>query len=245
MELVNAKVDVIVAEGEAAALAAKAATRLVPIVMAISGDPVRAGLVSSLARPAGNITGVTSFSLELVPKRLELLKEVAPSTTQVAVLWNPSAGRESEWRALRVAASQLGVTLQSLELHRPTDVGPLLDRALKQGADGLLLLDDSLTMSLARDITIAAERRRLPAIYGWDPYVTGGSNGLMAYGPTVWDLTLKIATYVDKILKGAKPGDLPVEQPTRFELVVNMRAAKALGLAVPQSILVRADRTLE
>jgi putative tryptophan/tyrosine transport system substrate-binding protein len=245
-ELIDARVDIIVAEGVAAALAAKAATRTVPIVMAISSDPVRVGLVASLARPGGNVTGVTSFSLELVAKRLQLLKEIVPKASRVAVLWNPaSPEKELEWKALRAAASQLGVTLQSLELRRPGDLEPRLASAGNERAGALLLLDDSLTLSLAREITTAVEKRQLPAIYGWDPYLTSGNNGLMAYGPTAWDLTLAITKYVDKILRGAKPGDLPVEQPTKFELVINMRAAKALGLTVPASILLRADRLLE
>jgi putative ABC transport system substrate-binding protein len=244
--LVNAQVDVIVAEGTAAALAAKAATRVVPIVMAIGGDPVQAGLVTNLARPGGNVTGVTSFSLELIPKRLELLKEIVPSATRVAVLWNAASPEKAqEWKALRAAAGQLNVTLHSLELRRANAVEPLLDGAVKQRAAGLLVLDDSLTLSLAREITTAAERRRLPAIYGWDSYVRPPNNGLAAYGPTAWDLTARVANYVDRILRGARPADLPVEQPARFELTVNMGAAKALGLTVPQSILVRADRLLK
>jgi putative ABC transport system substrate-binding protein len=227
-------------------LAAKAATRLVPIVMAIGGDPVQAGLVANLARPGGNVTGVTSFSLELVGKRLELLKEIVPSATRVAVLWNAaSPEKELEWKALRVAASQLNVTLHSLELRRANDVEPLLDGAVKQRAAGLLVLDDSLTLSLAREITTAAERGRLPAIYGWDFYVRPPNKGLVAYGPTAWDLTARVANYVARILRGARPGDLPVEQPTTFELTVNMRTAKVLGLTLPQSILARADRLLE
>ncbi|HSE04092.1 MAG TPA: ABC transporter substrate-binding protein [Methylomirabilota bacterium] len=245
-DLVNGQVDVIVAEGTSAALAAKAATRLVPIVMAIGGDPVQAGLVANLARPGGNVTGVTSFSLELVAKRLQLIKEIVPSATRVAVLWNPaSAEKELEWKALRLAASQLNVTLHSLEVRRANAVEPLLDGAVKQRAAGLLVLDDSLTLSLARDITTAAETRRLPAIYGWDFYVRPPNNGLVAYGPTAWDLTARVANYVDRILRGAKPGDLPVEQPARFELTVNIEAAKVVGLTLPQSILVRADRLLE
>jgi putative ABC transport system substrate-binding protein len=245
-ELLDARVDIIVAEGVAAALAAKAATRTVPIVMAISGDPVRAGLVASLARPGGNLTGITSFSLELVAKRLQLLKEIVPQASRVAVLWNPaSPEKELEWKALRAAGSQLGLTLQSLELRRPGDLEARLDSAVNERAGALLLLDDSLTLSLAKEITTAIEKRRLPAIYGWDDYLRSGNSGLIAYGPTAWDLAKTIVRYVDKILAGVKPGDLPVEQPTRFEFVINVKAAKALGLAVPASILLRADRVLE
>jgi putative ABC transport system substrate-binding protein len=245
-ELVAERVDLIVAEGIAAALAAKAATRSIPIIIAIGGDPVRLGLVQSLAQPGGNVTGITSFSLELVAKRLQLLKEIAPKPSRVGVLWNPaSPGKELEWTALRAAASQLGVTLQSLELRRLDDLEPRLDGAVREGAGALVVLDDSLTLSLASDIARAAERRRLPAIYGWDTYVTGVNNGLVAYGPTAWDLAKTVTEYVDKILGGARPRDLPVEQPTRFELVVNLKAAKALGLTVPPAILIRADRLLE
>jgi putative ABC transport system substrate-binding protein len=245
-ELVAARVDVIVAEGVPAALAAKATTRTVPIVMAINGDPVQLGLVASLARPGGNVTGITSFSQELAAKRLQFLKEIVPKASRVAVLWNPaSPEKEFEWKVLRAAASQLGVTLQSLELRRPGDLEPRLDRAVKEGAGALLLLDDSLTLSLATEITRAVERRQLPAIYAWDPYLTGSNSGLMSYGPTAWDLTKSLTTYVDKILRGARPGDLPVEQPTNFEFVINMQAAKALGLTFPPSILQSADRLIE
>jgi putative ABC transport system substrate-binding protein len=214
--------------------------------MAINGDPVQLGLVASLARPGGNVTGITSFSQELAAKRLQFLKEIVPKASRVAVLWNPaSPEKEFEWKVLRAAASQLGVTLQSLELRRPGDLEPRLDRAVKEGAGALLLLDDSLTLSLATEITRAVERRQLPAIYAWDPYLTGSNSGLMSYGPTAWDLTKSLTTYVDKILRGAKPGDLPVAQPTTFELVINVKAAKALGLTVPPSILLGADRLLE
>ncbi len=177
-ELVAARVDIIVADGIPAALAAKTTTRTVPIVMAISGDPVQAGLVASLARPGGNITGVTTLSLELVAKRLQLIKEVVPKASRVAVLWNPaSPEKELEWKELRSAASRLGVTLQSLELRRPGDLAPRLDSAVNERAGALLLLDDSLTLSLAVDITTEVDKRRLPAIYGWDRYMTGENKG--------------------------------------------------------------------
>jgi ABC-type uncharacterized transport system substrate-binding protein len=245
-ELVAARVDIIVAEGTAAALAAKAATRTVPIVMAVTGDPVRAGLVASLARPGGNVTGVTSLSPELVAKRLELIKELVPRASRVAVLWNPaSPEKELEWKILRSAASRLGVTLQSLELHRHGDLAPLLDSAVSERADALLLLEDSLTLSLAGDITTQIDRRRLPAIYGWDRYMTVSQQGLMMYGPSLWELASTSAKYVDRILKNAKPGDLPVEQPTKFELVINVKAATVLGLTIPSSLRSRADRLLE
>jgi putative ABC transport system substrate-binding protein len=245
-ELVGARVDIIVAEGTAAALAAKAATRTVPIVIAISGDPVQAGLVANLARPGGNVTGVTSLSLELVAKRLQLIKEVVPKASRVAILWNPaSPEKELEWKELRSAASRLGVTLQSLELRRPGDLAPRLDSAVSERAGALLLLDDSLTLSLAVDITTEVDKRRLPAIYGWDRYMTVEKKALMVYGPSAWDLASTAAKYVDRILKGAKPADLPVEQPTKFELVINLKAAKALGLTIPPSLLLRADRVIE
>ena len=146
---------------------------------------------------------------------------------------------------MRAAASQLGVTLQSLELRRLDDLEPRLDSAVRGGAGALLVLDDSLTLSLASVLPRAIERRKLPAIYGWDAYVTGVNNGLVAYGPTAWDLAKTVSEYVDKILRGAKPGDLPVEQPTKFEFVINMQAAKALGLTLPPSILQSADRLIE
>jgi putative ABC transport system substrate-binding protein len=245
-ELVDARVDIIVADGTVAALAAKAATQTIPIVMAISGDPIQAGLVATLARPGGNVTGVTSLSLELVAKRLQLIKEVVPKAGRVAVLWNPgNPEKELEWRKLRAASSRLAVRLQSLELRRPEDLDPQLDIAVNQRADALLVLEDSLTLSLASEITTTVERRRLPAIYGWDRYVTVEKKGLMVYGPTVWELTNTAASYADRILQGAKPGDLPVVQPTKFELVINVKAAKALGLTIPRSLLIRADRVIE
>jgi putative ABC transport system substrate-binding protein len=245
-ELVAARVDIIVAEGNAAASAAKAVTQAVPIVMAISGDPVQTGLVASLARPGGNVTGVTSLSLELVAKRLQLIKDVVPKASRVSVLWNPaSPEKELEWKELRTAASRLGVTLQSLELRRPVDLEPRLDSAVNERAGALLLLDDSLTLSLAIEITTAVGKRRLPAIYGWDRYMTVEKKGLMAYGPAVGELAKTAASYVDRILRSAKPGDLPVQQPTKFELVINVKAAKELGLTIPTSILLRADRVIE
>lgn len=245
-ELVDARVQIIVAEGSAAALAAKAVTRTIPIVMVISGDPVQLGLVATLARPGGNVTGVTALSLDLVAKRLQLVKEVVPKARRVGVLWNPaSPDKKPEWEALRTAADRLGIALQSLELRRAGDLEPRLDDAIKERADALLLLDDSLTLSLATEITTAVEKRRLPTIYGWDRYLTVDKKGLMAYGPSVRDLANRAARYVNQILKGARPADLPVEQPTEFELVINMRAAKALGLAIPASLLLRADRVIE
>jgi putative ABC transport system substrate-binding protein len=245
-ELVAARVDIIVAEGTAAALAAKAATRAVPIVMAISGDPVQAGLVANLARPGGNVTGVTSLSLELIAKRLQLIKEVVPKARRVAVLWHPgSPEKELEWKELRAAATNLGVTLHSLELHRPSDLVPRLDSAVAERADAMLLLEDSLTLSLAQDIATEIDKRQLPAIYGWDRYMTEGKKGLLAYGPSLWDLAGTAARYVDRILSHARPGDLPVEQPTKFELVINAKAAKGLGLTIPPAVLLRADRVIE
>lgn len=245
-ELVAARVHIIVAEGTAAALAAKAATRTVPIVMAISGDPVQAGLVASLAGPGGNVTGVTSLSLELIAKRLQLIKEVLPKARRVAILWNPgSPEKELEWKELRSAASTLGVTLQSLELHRPSDLVRRLDSAVTERAGAVLLLEDSLTLSLAEDIATEIDKRQLPAIYGWDRYVTEGKKGLIVYGPSVFELASTAARYVDRILSGAKPGELPVEQPTKFELVINTKAAKSLGLRIPPSMLLRADRVIE
>jgi putative ABC transport system substrate-binding protein len=245
-ELVAARVDLIVAEGTAAALAAKAATQTVPIVMVISGDPVEAGLVANLARPGGNVTGVTSLSLELIAKRLQLLTEVVPRTRRVAVLWNPaSPEKELEWKELRSAATRLGVTLQSLELHRRSDLGLRLDAAVAERANALMLLEDSLTLSLAENIATEVEKRRLPTIYGWERYITAGKKGLVAYGPSVWELASAATRYVDRILSHTKPGDLPVERPTKFELIINVGAARRLGLTIPPTVLLRADRVLE
>jgi|SRR5437867_4962784 len=243
-ELVSLKVDVIVAGGTPAPLAAKHATRTIPIVMAAAGDPVGSGLVASLARPGGNVTGLGALSPELGGKRLQLLKEVVPGVSRVAVLWNAAnpyavlVARETE-----AAARTLGVQAQSLEVRGPDDFENALPAAIRGGAGALIVVEDPLTFQYRMRIADFAARNRLPAIDGYREYAEAGA--LMAYGANLADLYRRAATYVDKILKGAKPADLPVEQPTKFELVINIKTAKALGLTIPPSLLLRADQVIE
>jgi len=243
-ELVNLKVDVIVAGGTPPPLAAKHATRTIPIVMAAAGDPVGSGLVASLARPGGNVTGLSTFTPELAGKRLQLLKEVVPGVSRVAVLWNaanPYAALVT--RETEAAARKLGVQVQSLEVRGPDDFEHALPAAIRGRAGALIVVDDPLTFLYRMRIADFAARNRLPAMYGFREYAEAG--GLMAFGANLADLYRRAATYVDKILKGAKPADLPVEQPTKFELVINMKIANALGLTIPQSVLVRADEIIQ
>jgi len=243
-ELVSLKVDVIVAPGTPAPLAAKRVTRTIPIVMAAAGDPVGTGLVATLAQPGGNVTGLSNFSAELAGKRLQLQKEVLPGVSRVAVLWNsanPVAAllmRETE-----TAARTLGLQVQSVEVRRPEDFENALPAAISGGAGALFVIDDPLVFSSRMRIADFAVRNRLPATAFYNEFAKAG--GLMAYGPNLAHQFRRAALYVDKILKGAKPADLPVEQPTQFELVINMKTAKALGLTIPQPVLLRADQLIE
>ncbi len=244
-ELVRLNVDVIVTSTTPAIQAAKKATSTIPIVMAAVGDPVVTGLVAGLARPGGNITGLSLLAPELAGKRLELLKETLPRLSRVAVLWNSaSPAMVHTFREARVAAEALGVRLQSLEVQGdPTDFERAFSAIAKERPDGLFVTLDPFTSLHRGRIAELAAQHRLPAIYELREFVDAG--GLMAYGPSSRDLWRRAATYVDKILKGAKPGDLPVEQPTRFELVINLKTARALGLTIPQSVLLRADHLIE
>ena len=244
-ELVRLKVDVIVAPDPPAASAARNATRTIPIVMRSSSDPVEAGLVASIARPGGNITGVYSIAEELVGKRLELLKAVVPRVSRVAVLWDPDFPASARWfREAEVAARSLGVQLQSLEVRCPNpDYESAFGVATRGHAGALITLRNPPIVFHQRRIVNLATKSRLPAIYDDREFVESG--GLMSYGANLADMYRRAATYVDKILKGAKPADLPVEQPTRFELVINLKTAKALGLTIPRSILVRADQVIQ
>ncbi len=222
-ELVALKVDVIVAADTPAALAAKKATRTLPIVFIGAGDPVTIGLVTSLARPGGNVTGLSLLAPELVGKRLELLKQAVPGVGRVAALWQPGfVGERTEKDMLK----EVEVAARA-----------------RARADALTVLGSAMFANERRRVVDLAAKNRLPGVYGFREYVDAG--GLMAYGPNVADLFQRAATYADKILKGAKPGDLPVEQPTKFELVLNLKTAKALGLTIPQSVLVRADQVIE
>ena len=243
-ELVSLKVDVIVTRGTPAVLAAKKATGSIPIVMATSADPPGYGIVSSLARPGGNVTGLTTIAVELAGKRLQLLRETLPRIARVAELANmTNPASAANWRQLDVTARSLGLEPQLLDVRHPEDFARAFDAATKQRADALVVANDTLTQSNLRRIVDLSATHRLPAIYASREFVDAG--GLFAYGAKQSDLYRRAASYVDKILKGAKPADLPVEQPTTYELVVNMKTAKALGLTIPQSVLLRADQVIE
>jgi putative ABC transport system substrate-binding protein len=246
-ELVALKVDVIVASGTLAALAAKQATGTLPIVFSPAGDPVGSGLVTSLARPGGNVTGLSAFAPELVSKRLELLTQAVPGVSRVAVLWQPGAfGERTEKDTLKraeVAARELGVQLQFVEARGPADFARAFSDMSMARAGALTVLGSNMFVSERRRLVDLAARNRLPAVYPARQYVDDG--GLMAYGANLADLFRRAATYVDKILKGAKPADLPVEQPTKFELVINMKTAKALGLELPSLLVAQADEVIE
>ena len=243
-ELVRLKVDVIVAASPPATEAAKRATSTIPIVFAVSGDPVAEGLVTSLARPGGNITGLATISPELVGKQLEMLKGVAPKVTRVAVLQNPSTGLHPvALRQAEDAARALGVQLQILEARTPSEIDAAFAAMSSQRAGGVLVLRDAMFRAQRAQIVALAAKSRLPAVYGFREQAEAG--GLMAYGASVPQLFRRAATYVDKILKGAKPAELPVEQPTKYELVINLKTARTLGLTIPPSLLRRADQIID
>ena len=246
-ELLALKVDVIVAGGTPAALAAKQATTTLPIVFAAAGDPVTSGLVTSLARPGGNVTGLSMLSPDLVGKCLEQLKQAVPGVSRVAVLWQPGAVPErtekETLKAAEVAGRALGVQLQFVEARGPEDFDRAFSEITRARPGALTVLPSSMFISERRRLVDLAAKNRLPAVASVREFVDAGI--FMAYGPNLPDLNRRAATYVDKILKGTKPGDLPVEQPTKFELVINMKTAKALGLTIPPSVLVRADQVFE
>jgi len=247
-ELVGLKVDVIVAAGAPHALAAKQATKTIPIVFASgSSDPVTDGLVTSLARPGGNVTGLTGLGPGLVGKCLEQLTQAVPGVTRVDALWQPGAvGKRTEEEMLKgaeVAARALGVRLQFVEARGPADFDRAFSDMTRVHTGALTVLPSAMFFNERRRLVDLAAKTRLPAVYPGREFVEAG--GLMAYGPNLADLFRRAATYVDKILKGAKPGDLPVEQPTKFELVINLKTAKALGLTIPPSLLQRADQVIE
>jgi putative tryptophan/tyrosine transport system substrate-binding protein len=242
-ELVSLKVDVIVAAATVAVQAAKQATKTIPIVTPIINDSVETGLVASLARPGGNITGLTLISSQLSGKRLELLKEVVPRLSRVAVLSTPTAiGFPAQMTETKVAARALGVQLQPLEVRGSDDFERVFQAATKEQAGALITLDDAFVFTHRTRIVKLAAKSRLPAIYGFREFVDAG--GLMSYAANLSDMYRRAATYVDKILKGAKPADLPVEQPTKFEFIINLKAAKQIGLTVPPNMLARADKVM-
>ncbi len=241
-ELVASHVDVIVAVG-ASAWAAKQQTSTVPIVIAFSGDPVGTGMVSNLARPGANLTGVSLMSSDLAAKRLELLKQTSPRIAHLAVLYNPAERASApELQETEAAARTLGVTLQPLEGRRPDDLERLFAAAAGGRADALIVFAHGFAFENRGRIIELAERQHLPTMYGWRELVDAG--GLMSYGPNVHAMVRRAASYVDRIMKGAKPGDLPIEQPTKFELIINLNTAKAIGLTIPQSVLVQADEVI-
>ncbi len=244
-ELVRVKVDVIVTATDLAIQATKQHTGAIPIVMANSTDPVGTGFVASLARPGGNITGLTAISPELSGKRLELLKEAVPKISRVAFLWNRDvAGTALEHKETETAARLLKLDIQSVEVRRVEDIDSALAALTRERANALILPAQNPVLFANREkITDFTVKRRLPSMYPRKEFVDAG--GLMSYGPNQSDMWRRAATYVDKILKGTKPGDLPVERPIKFELVINLKAAKQIGLTIPQSVLYRADKVIK
>lgn len=242
-ELLATRVDVIVTGGPAIR-AAPFAAQSVPVVFGFSGNPVDAGIVASFGRPGGNATGVSFLALDLAVKRVEVLKEAAPRITRLAVLSNPGhPGEASELRATREAAATLGVEIDYRQVTRDEEFGPAFAAIATAGCDGLLSFPDALMLFNREPIAAFARRERLPSIGGWKPFTQAGA--LVSYGPVLRDSYARLAFFVDKILNGAKPADLPVEQPTRFELVINLNTAQALGLTIPSSLLLRADEVIE
>ena len=243
-ELVRLGVDVLVTAGTPAALALQNATRTIPIVFTSVGDPVAAGLVDSLARPGGNITGFTEISAVLAGKRLELLKETIPKLSRVAVLWNPrNPGNAQQWKESQLAARELGLQLHSLEVSSADKYESAFKEAVKARSAALAVAQDSLFNVNEKLIAELAIKNRLPSIYTRREFVESG--GLMSYGNDRAEPYRRAALIVDKILKGAKPADLPVEQPTKFELVINLKTAKALGLTIPPVVLMRAEKVIK
>src|SRR6266850_1873410 len=244
-ELVQLKVDVLVTGSNPVVAAAKQVTVTVPVVMAVSRDPVGAGFIASLARPGGNITGLANDpGPEIIGKYLELLKEAAPRVSRVAYLWNPvPPGAGTYKNAVESAARTLGVTFQSVEVRGREEFEGAFAAMVRERANGVVVAVDPVFVGPRSQVVLLAARNRLPAVYGLREFAEVG--GLMSYGPNIADQFRRAATYVDKILKGAKPGDLAVEQATKFELVINLKTAKALGLTVPDSLLRRADEVIQ
>jgi len=243
-ELVRLGVDVLVtSSGDPAIRALQQATSTIPIVMAVSVDPVGTGLVASLARPGGNITGLSIMAAEVGGKRLELLKQAVPQASRVAVLWNPAhPGKEIEWQDTQVAARALGVTLHAVEVRDPADFDGAFVAIARERPDVLIVFTEVLTLTHQRQIVDFATQHRLPMISESREFAATG--GLMTYGASLPALFRRAAYYVDRILKGAKPADLPIEQPTKFELVINLKTAQVLGLTIPPALLFQADEVI-
>jgi putative tryptophan/tyrosine transport system substrate-binding protein len=243
-ELVRASPEIIVTGSAAAAVAAKQATSSIPIVTIFTADPVGSGLAASLARPGGNLTGLSNIMEDTAGKELELLKTAAPNATRISILTNPgNPAHAKELQGAREAAATLGADLVPVEVRAPGEIDNAFAEIKGARVDALVVLADPLFTGQATPIADFAVKQKLPAIYGLSEHVRAG--GLMSYGPDLKDSYRRAALYVDKILKGAKPADLPIEQPIKVELVINMKTAKALGLAVPQSLLARADEIIE
>ena len=243
-ELVRRKVDVIVVPATQNVIAAQQASRTIPIVMAGAGDPVRSGLVATLARPGGNVTGLTLLGSEIVGKQLALFKETVPRVSRVAALGNPNNPAYAQWlEELKAAARSLGIPLQILEGREPGDFERTFAAMAKERAGALFVSGDGMFLLHRTRLVELAAKHRLPAMYGMREHVDAG--GLMFYGPSMRESFRRAAIYVDKILKGAKPADLPVERPTKFDLIINLKTAKTLGLTIPPSVLVRADEILQ
>ena len=242
-ELVRLKVDVIVTAGPTTTRAAKAATATIPIVMTADPDPVGNGFVASLAHPGGNITGLSNLAPEISGKQMELLKETVPKLSRVAVLWTSTVGQALQLREIGLAAGPLSVQLQSLDVLGPKDIETAFRAASEQRAEAFIVFGGPILNTQITRILEYVVKIRLPAIYPQSQYVEAG--GLMSYGVNVTDLDRRAATYVDKILKGAKPADLPVEQPKKFEFIINLQAAKQIGLTIPPNVLARADRVIK
>jgi putative tryptophan/tyrosine transport system substrate-binding protein len=243
-DLVRLPVDVILTEGTLAARAAKQATLQIPIVMGVVAEPVESGLVTNLARPGGNITGFTSLTPELGTKRLGLLKEAFPNMTRVGVLRNPSnPGNVLQLASIKEAASRLGIAVETAEAETRNAIAPALDHLQGRGVSAIVVLADSVFFNEHKLIVLLITAKRLPAIY--PDRVHADSGGMIFYGPDVTDNFRRAADYVDRLLNGAKPGDLPVQQPTKFELIINVAAAKAIGVEIPAGLVLRADEVIE
>jgi putative tryptophan/tyrosine transport system substrate-binding protein len=244
-DLVQLKVDVLVTGSNPVIAAVKQATATIPIVMAVSRDPVGAKFIASLARPGGNITGFANDTApEIIGKNLEFLKEAVPRVSRVAFLWNPvPPGAGTSKNVVESAARNLGLTLQSVEVRGRNEFEGAFAAMVRERANGVVVAQDPITFGSRSQVVLLAARSRLPAVYGVREFAEAG--GLMSYGPNIADQFRRAALYVDKIFKGAKPGDLPVAQATKLELVINLKTAKALGLTIPQSLLLRADQVIE
>ncbi len=243
-EILGTRPDVLVTAGSEAILTLKRATDVVPIVMATVMDPVALGITPSLAKPGGNLTGLAILSLELTSKRLQLLKEAFPRLSRVAVLWNPdNPGNALVLKEVEIAAQALGLRWQGFAVQRPDKLVEAFEAVVGAQCNGILAIEDSVLFSHLSRIVESAARSRLPAMYAFRQFADAG--GLMSYGPNTPDSFRRAAVYVHKILKGAKPADLPIEQPTKFELVINLKTARALGITVPHSLLLRADQVIE